>query len=314
MYFDPVEEQYRVERIGPGSYQHLVTLVRRCFGTHISLAYVQAKYNTASFGASDIGFIAFAHNGEPAAYYGVFPVLVRLQEGVHLAAQSGDTMTDPDHQKKGLFIRLAKLTYELAAANGVRFIFGFPNENSKPGFERKLDWVFTGHLHDFRLNTDALPLCELASKFRWLAPLYAALVRKRSARLVSVRPAFQWELHTAGPVRDERFDAYKRALGGMWIEVSGIRMLVKPEVHLYVGDVACERTVDAELLKHALVQAAKQLFCRQVVCTLSLGHPHFDLLSGMVAPKRSLPIGHLDLGSRLPIADLSFSRADLDTF
>src|SRR5436190_18087825 len=110
VYFEPVEaEDYRIERITPEAYPHLVTLMRRCFGLRPSLGQVRWKFNTAAFGAGNIGYIAYAPDGTPAAYYGVFPVVVRFQGVDHLAAQSGDTMTDPAHQKKGLFIRLAKL-------------------------------------------------------------------------------------------------------------------------------------------------------------------------------------------------------------
>ncbi|MFZ1686691.1 MAG: GNAT family N-acetyltransferase, partial [Flavobacteriales bacterium] len=292
--------------------QHLITLVRRCFGTHLSLDQVGAKFNTAPFGAADIGYLAFAATGEPAAYYGVFPVLVNLKGQVHLAAQSGDTMTDPDHQKKGLFIRLAKLTYALAQENGVRFVFGFPNENSLPGFERKLNWTLSGHLYDLRFRTGALPLCELASKSRLFKPVYAAIIRRRASRVISAPLAT--ETQTDACVHDERFHGYKQAMGALWIEVAGVRMFVKPAVHLYVGDIRFKGAPDADLVLRAITRAAGIFYCSQAVCTFSEGHPLFTLLSTITVPERSLPIGHLDLGSGLPIGDLSFSRADLDTF
>ncbi|MBK8499336.1 MAG: GNAT family N-acetyltransferase [Flavobacteriales bacterium] len=312
---EPVEQpEYRIERITPEAYPHLVTLMRRCFDTAPSLDRVRSKFNTAAFGAANIGYIAYAIDGEPAAYYGVFPVRVRLAGGDHLAAQSGDTMTDPAHQKKGLFIRLAMRTYELAQANGVRFIFGFPNENSRPGFERRLTWRFTGHLQDYRLTARIFPLCELAHKFKVLQPLYLRLIERRSRALKADGPLFI----DGGPIsiciRDEGFYSYKEAMGARWIVVHGVRMLVKPEVHLYVGEILFGEGMDPYRLRRALLHAAKKFLCRRIICTFSTTHPLYGFMSRVSSPEEGLPIGHLDLGSALPISDLAYSRADLDTF
>lgn len=309
-----MEEEYRIERISSGSYPHLVTLMHRCFGLRVSLDQVRAKFDTAAFGASDIGFMAFAINGDPAAYYGVFPVLVSIGGRPVLAAQSGDTMTAPEHQKKGLFVRLARMTYDLAKANDVKFIFGFPNENSLPGFERKLGWTFNGHLHDFRITTNAIPLCELSSKVTLLRPFYTWIRahRLKEAGLEQDTPAAPGP--TDGLIRDERFQNYKRSLGARWVLSNGVRFLMKADVHLYIGDIDADPNLDPGTIRKGLVSLARRCMCRTVVCTFSMGHPMFRTMSDLVEPIQSLPIGYLDLESGLSLVGMTFSRADLDTF
>jgi hypothetical protein len=310
--FSDVMEDYNIIRIGEGSYQHLVTLIGRCFGSRVTLEQVRAKYATGPFGAADIGFLAMAKNGQPAAYYGVFPIIIDLFGERVLAAQSGDTMTDPDHQKKGLFIKLAGSSYELAERSGIKFIFGFPNENSLPGFQRKLGWTFCGHLHDFKLSTGALPLCELASRWKWLAPLYKSIVEKRSATVRADRPISS--AHDSCSLRDDRFFRYKEALGARWVYQDTVRLFVKPDIHLYIGEFVADESMPPAELEAAMVRMGRRLLCGKVVCTFSGNHPAFELMSRITQAKRSLPIGYKDLGSGLPIEKLVYTRTDLDTF
>lgn len=81
-----------------------------------------------------------------AAFYTLMPVRLRLGGETVLAAQSMDTMTHPDYRGRGLFLKLAKACYDLAAAMGVEVVYGFPNENSYPGFIRRLNWDHTGDI------------------------------------------------------------------------------------------------------------------------------------------------------------------------
>jgi len=57
-----------------------------------------------------------------------------------------NTATDPDYQGKGLFTRLASMTYDLGAAEGFSCVFGVANANSTPGFIRKLGFLLVAPL------------------------------------------------------------------------------------------------------------------------------------------------------------------------
>jgi len=62
---------------------------------------------------------------------------------------------------------LAKLTYKLAEERKIQLVFGFPNKNSLPGFQNKLDWKFYGSMQNFTISNSVLPLCEFSSKFKF---------------------------------------------------------------------------------------------------------------------------------------------------
>ena len=127
---------------------------------------MQKKFNTLNFGAEFIGYVAYAPNGDAAAYYGVFPIKISWEGKTYLAAQSGDTMTHHNHQGRGLFTQLAKKTYELCRSEGIHLVFGFPNQNSYPGFIKKLEWIHFDDLHAFEIRVRCFPWIRIKKPFR----------------------------------------------------------------------------------------------------------------------------------------------------
>lgn len=152
--------------------------------------------------------LAFDH-GAIAAIYATLPSRMRLNGTVTLGLQSLDTLTDAAHRGKGLFGKLAQLTFRRAALDGVSLVYGFPNKNSAPGFFSKLGWT----------SLDPVPFL--------IRPLRTAYVARRlkldkylpwipdvplaRATLPSVRG--DWRIE-----RVERFDERASAL---WAELAG---------------------------------------------------------------------------------------------
>lgn len=79
-----------------------------------------------------------------AAIYTAIPLVVTINGVKEKALQSIDTITDAAHRGKGLFPKLANRLFDDAAQKGFAFVYGFPNENSAPGFFKKLKWVSLG--------------------------------------------------------------------------------------------------------------------------------------------------------------------------
>ena len=75
-----------------------------------------------------------------AAVYGSLAVRVRVGGASRVAIQSLDTLTDREFRGRGLFLKLARATFDRAGRDGVAFVYGFPNANSAPGFFGKLAW------------------------------------------------------------------------------------------------------------------------------------------------------------------------------
>ena len=161
--------EYRFERLSDANLTDLLFLYKHAFKEKETISFLKKKYDTSCFGLKNIGFIAYSSSNETAAYYGVFPVKAQINGKEILVAQSGDTMTHPKHRGKGLFITLAKMTYELAKESGVEFIFGFPNDNSYPGFVKKLNWIHYSNINTYKIKTGALPFEKIAKK--WTMPI-----------------------------------------------------------------------------------------------------------------------------------------------
>ncbi len=88
-----------------------------------------------------------AMDGERAVgFYTAWPVRLRLGDEVVPGIQSMDTMTHPDYQGQGMFVKLANACYELAVSRGFEVIYGFPNPLSYPGFVRRLNLDHSGDI------------------------------------------------------------------------------------------------------------------------------------------------------------------------
>lgn len=92
-----------------------------------------------------VGFDAYV-DGKIAAHYVVEPLEAMLFGKPAKGVLSLNTATHPDHQGKGLFVRLASATYDLARELGYEFVVGVANANSTPGFVRKLGFQLVAPL------------------------------------------------------------------------------------------------------------------------------------------------------------------------
>lgn len=84
-----------------------------------------------------VGFDAF-EGDELAAHYVCIPTTIRLNGKIEKALLSLNTATHPRYQGKGLFTKLAEMTYQTAADQDFHCVYGVANANSTPGFLRKL--------------------------------------------------------------------------------------------------------------------------------------------------------------------------------
>ena len=108
---DQIQEElefHQTSEIGFDTLGRFRELYRRCFDRVVDERYFTWKYCDNPAG-SFVGFEA-VHKGKTIASYGVIPEPYLADGKKVLAWQSMDTMTDPDYQRRGLFISLAKKT------------------------------------------------------------------------------------------------------------------------------------------------------------------------------------------------------------
>lgn len=92
-----------------------------------------------------LSFNAFL-NGEMVAHYACIPVKMLIKGNIVKGVLSMATVTHPNYRGRGLFKRLAKMTYDYARDNGYEFVIGVANANSFPGFMKYFPFTFVGQL------------------------------------------------------------------------------------------------------------------------------------------------------------------------
>ncbi len=235
---------YIIERISEKNFNAFLEIFEASFGKPADKKIFQNKFNTSYTGTSNLGFIAFDEiTHAPAAFYGVFPTLVMHQGKVIRAAQSGDTATHPDHRKKGLFNLLHTHTIDLCKSENICFVYGFPNENSYPGF-LKFGWSHTQNsINSYWLNRISLPKKIFrklaASKFdlRKLQILESIEVDKIRFNKIDISNSLVTGAGNTYIERNPNYLNYKTNLGSKVIELnSGFAWITYRDNELRVGD------------------------------------------------------------------------------
>jgi len=310
---------YRFERLSKENLKHLVLLYNSSFNLATDVNYLEKKYNTSAFGAAYIGFLAF-HNqtGQAAAYYGVFPILVKLNNTEILAAQSGDTMTHPKHQGKGLFTILAKMTYELAEKENINFVFGFPNKNSYPGFVKKLSWQHYNDINNYVITTNTLPFDKIAKKMPLFGSLYNSYINARLKKIICNElpensiskqdPKMGYVIH------DERFYKYKTYTKTYSVKLNEITCVIKIDGRLWVGDISyCSKEKFLDTVNN-LVKLAKKLNCASVHFSFFNDTLYDQFIKEKAQIKSKNPVGALPLKNNIDVTAFAFQAIDFDTF
>lgn len=150
-----------------GDITKIVSLHQKIFESTREASHHRWKFLNNPVGSQCI-VVAETEEGDIVGQYALWPVMLQLGKQQCLGAQSLDTMIHPDFRNQGLFMILANACYKLAADQGVKVLYGFPNENSYRGFIRKLNWDHTGDIS--HLMRPIYP--GFSSRIpRWLSPV-----------------------------------------------------------------------------------------------------------------------------------------------
>lgn len=312
-----VMEEYKFKRVDEHCYNDLVYLSIKAFGVKTATSFYKAKMDTQHLGVIHLGFLAYASDNEPAAFYGVYPYMMEYKGKSYLAAQSGDTMTNPKHGGKGLFTTLAKMTYELAQSEGIQFIFGFPNDNSYPGFVKRLNWQHKENMRDYFLKVSTFPFAGIVKKLRILHPIYKLylffifLFYKTPSRFQSSSIS----QNDFGRVkRDFLFFKYKSFYDNYLISISGRTAWVKVDGSLQIGDIEFDENVSVDKLVRSIKWLSFLLGTTKVFFSVSKNTSWDIVLKDKLECEEKTYIGYLDLQSGLPLENFKFTAADYDTF
>jgi GNAT superfamily N-acetyltransferase len=85
------------------------------------------------------GQLCVAHFAEQVVgVASITPKRLLIMGKTEIGAEIGDTFTHPNFQRRGIFSRLVNLCLENATQKNIDFIYGTPNKQSLPGYEKNL--------------------------------------------------------------------------------------------------------------------------------------------------------------------------------
>jgi hypothetical protein len=305
----------RHERLSKTNLNHLDILYNAVYNKPQSSGYFAQKYNTAYTGTENIGFIAYNDNQQPIAYYGVIPCFIQHYDQLILAAQSVDTMTHPDYRFKGLFIQLAELTFDLCRTEGIKLIFGFPNQNSLKGF-MKLGWQTTEIMNNYQIPVTCIPLESMAKRSPLLKKLYNTWQQQILKKHLLPQKGIESSVFKdgfAGVHRNDQYLNHKTYSDTQVLLIGRSLVWVKVKNGLVIGDMNYT-AADFDDAIYGLKQLAARLGLRQILFQISSD----TALATVFAKKHSsTPAFHViikDLGTDIPLDKIKFTFADVDIF
>ena len=310
--------EYSFQRVSESNVDDLSFIYKDAFAKELNIDEFKQKQNTKEFGDSYVGFIAYDQNKNPAAFYGVYPCKIEYEGVNYLAAQSGDTMTHSAHTGKRLFTQLALKTYAYCQENGFHLVFGFPNENSYPGFIKKLGWSHFDDMTPYLIRVKCIPWIRLKNAFRLPQSIHDRWCRFNLKKLTKGSPfkSSCFARETAVVDHSGDFFSYKTYGENYLIQLNGINVWLKVDDRfLIIGDIdSCSET-EFEKTIHALKKIA-----------FKLGLPHLRFHSSSNTWGQNMfnkfgfpmelkyPVGGINFTNEIQLEKLKFTGADNDTF
>lgn len=277
-------------RFSPEDLRRYTDLFSACFpnaGKLGDASYLDWLYRQNPLGEA-VGFNA-VDGGRLAAHYICTRALVELDGVATPALLSLNTATHPDFQGRGLFTRLAELTYAAGAAEGAGLVYGVANANSTPGFVRKLGFQLVQPLES-RVGVGPL------GRFDWSQMAAASRFRQRWTA-----DYLRWRCsNPANPVRVASVESDRIGL----VAATG-RPLLQAWAEIPRAEGAIEREVGTPL-------------CRVWLGLMPPGHGRFGLYPELPARLRPSPLNLIfrPLSGQpvLNAGESLFSFLDFDAF
>ncbi|MDB5210563.1 MAG: hypothetical protein JWQ30_1390 [Sediminibacterium sp.] len=307
---------YSVERLTRDNLADVAKLYGAVYGKPAAKDLFIKKYATAYTGKQYIGFVAYNKDRVPVGYYGVIPCFLQCGDNKILSAQSADTMTHPQYRFKGLFVELSNITFDLCRAEGIKIVFGFPNQNSFHGAINKLGWKMTESMDCFIIPVKTIPVNKIVRRISFLKPLYDQyqqwVLKKYATSGTNIANALISEGY-CGVCRDADYFEYKTYHKTIVVKTAESLVWMKLGEALVIGDI---KTLDAgfDETMHKIKKLAAKLGLNQVQFHISPGVNLHGLFSRRFKAVPSFPVLFQDMDSGIPLDKIKFSFADIDIF
>jgi len=311
-----IAREYTIVRLSNDNLADLEQLYKAVYGSAIRTGFYREKYATAYTGVTLVGYIAYSPQHEPVAYYGVIPCFIEHAGARILAAQSADTMTHPGYRYKGMFAELSRLTFALCREEGIRLVFGFPNQNSYPGAIR-MGWKETAAMERFDVRIPALPLALFAARSPFMKRWYRRYQHMVTAGYASSLAGVCSTVITgdsAGVQRSGPYLEYRKYNDTQVLQIGPAKIWVKITPVLFIGDMEGVDENNFDRVMRTLTKLCRRLGIRRLSFHISPHTALHRLWSARYAAVPSFPVLFQDFGVAVPLEKIKFTFADTDIF
>lgn len=294
----------------------LLPLYHNAFGLTLGSEYVENKF-FAEYQKINASSCASNSEGKIVSFYGIICQKAVYNNDVFYIGQSCDSMTHNEHSGKGLFINLAKKSYQKLEEAGINFVYGFPNKLIYGLRIKKLKWFHTENIEVFKFKIKTVPLAKLIKKLPSLKPLYSFYLHKILKSNFSSDSFFQNSVvkeNIGGVLHDADYFKYKGSTDKYVLKVNGVNFWVKFDGLMWVGDFE-HTTVDkfSKCLSY-LKRIALKTGCTSIVFHYHEGSVNDVLLKTFQKPDETIPYGFLNLGEKNLTRKFNFTGSDFDTW
>lgn len=309
--------QYTIVPLSSENIKDLTYLYKNVFGNVVTQDIINKKFNTTYLGKSHFGHLAY-DNDQPIAFHGAIPVLMEYNGKQEIAAQYGDAMTLPNYTGNGLFTILGKHTDQQLIDAEIRFVWGFPNQNSEYGYLNKLDWQYKERMLGFKLKTANLPMEKILKKNNLTKGLYNNYINKIFEKFkVNINPKGSVFINKSvvSTARNANYYNYKAFADNFTIELDNVLFWIKIKNGLLIGDIEISNESDFDNALKQLKTIAAKSGIGEITFQASPGTQIADLMASRADEQfESWVVGYKNFNSDFPLEQLKLTFGDLDTF
>jgi hypothetical protein len=309
--------EYRFETLSGENISDLKIIYKAVFGNDYSVDDIMRKFDTDYLGVKYFGHIAYFDN-KPIAFHGAIPVQMRYNGELELAAQYGDAMTLKNHTGKGLFTKLGEMTDQQLQNAGIRFVWGFPNQNSEYGYLNNLHWSYVERMKGFKIRTSNFPMEKIARKTKLTSNLYQKKVESVFGEFkvnAVLNGSVFLNSDVASTNRNKDYYSYKSFTDNFMIEIAETQFWIKIKNGLLIGDVAVSSVEKFDKALNQLKQLASENGIDSIIFQASPSTQLAEIMERRADEKfDSWIVGFKDFSSGFPLEKLKFTFGDLDTF
>lgn len=311
-----MDSGYIRKRLEENDLSYISPLYKSAFDLTVDVVDIKNKFFD-KYQKIKASFICYTRDKKAVSFYGMIVQKVIYNGSEFYVGQSCDSMTHKEHGGKGLFVKLANDVYEYLKQEGVQFVFGFPNTTIYDLRIKKLRWQHVENINVYRKKVSTLPLAKVVKKAPLFKPLYNVFLKIILKKYKSDIPFFENSVvgqDVAGIKHDLDYFNYKQTNDKFVISINGIKLWIKMDGFLWVGDFETPSHEQFKSVLKTLEEIARFAGCSFIMFHFQESTPNDRLLKEFIPLHSTMPMGFMNLTENHVDKSFKFTGSDFDSW